>query len=157
MKKPYFVSETKPVNELFTELRKNRKQIAIVIDEYGGTSGLVTMEDILEEIVGEIYDEYDEVENSIQQIDENTFVFNGSIAIYEVEDALDVKIEEGDYDTLSGYLVEKLGRVPSEKDKGVVIETEKVVYKIEKVKDKHITRVKACKTKEVEDEMEEND
>ena len=157
MKKPYFVSETKPVNELFTELRKNRKQIAIVIDEYGGTSGLVTMEDILEEIVGEIYDEYDEVENSIQQIDENTFVFSGSIAIYEVEDALDVKIEEGDYDTLSGYLVEKLGRVPSEKDKGVVIETEKVVYKIEKVKDKHITRVKACKTKEVEDEMEEND
>ena len=157
MKKPYFVSETKPVNELFTELRKNRKQIAIVIDEYGGTSGLVTMEDILEEIVGEIYDEYDEVENSIQQIDENTFVFKGSIAIYEVEDALDVKIEEGDYDTLSGYLVEKLGRVPSEKDKGVVIETEKVVYKIEKVKDKHITGVKACKTKEVEDEMEEND
>ena len=97
----YYVSETKPVNELFDELRKNRKQMAIVIDEYGGTSGIITMEDILEEIVGEIYDEYDEVEESIHKIDEDTYIFNGNLAIYEVEDALEVDIEEGDYDTIS--------------------------------------------------------
>ncbi len=108
MKEAYYVSETKNVNELFSELRKTRKQIAIVIDEYGGTSGIVTMEDILEEIVGEIYDEYDNAENLIEKIDENTFVFDGSIAIYEAEDALGIKIEEGEYDTLSGYLVDKL-------------------------------------------------
>ncbi len=147
VKKAYFTSETKPVNELFEELRKNRKQIAIVIDEYGGTSGVVTMEDILEEIVGEIYDEYDDVENIAEQIDEDTFIFDGNIAIYDAEDYLGVTIEDGDYDTLSGYLVDKLGYVPTKNDKGKVIETEKVVYKIEKVENKHIAKVKACKIK----------
>ncbi len=156
MKEVFFVSETKPVNELFEELRKNRKQIAIVIDEYGGTSGIVTMEDILEEIVGDIYDEYDKVEKLIDKLDENTFVLNGKLAIYEVEDILGIDIEEGDYDTLSGYLVEELGRIPTEKDKGIVIETEKVAYKIENVKDRHISKVKACKIEQIEDnEIEE--
>lgn len=152
IKEAYYVPETKPVNELFEELRKNRKQIAIVIDEYGGTSGIVTMEDILEEIVGDIYDEYDEVENWIEKIDDNTVILSGNTAIYDVEEALDIKIEEGDYDTISGYLVEKLGRVPTNKDKGVLIETDKVSYKIEKVEDKHIAKVKACKVMEEEKE-----
>ena len=94
IKEAYFVSDPKPVNELFTELRRNRKQIAIVIDEYGGTSGIVTMEDILEEIVGEIYDEYDEIEDMIKKIDANTYIFNGNIAIYEVEEELEIEIED---------------------------------------------------------------
>ena len=149
MKEAYYVSETRPINELFSDLRKNRKQIAIVIDEYGGTSGIVTMEDILEEIVGEIYDEYDNEENMIEKIDNNTFIFNGNIAIYEVEETLEIKIEEGDYDTLSGFLVDKLERIPTEKDKGLTIETDEVVYKIEKVQNKHIVKVKACKIEEV--------
>ncbi len=155
MKEAYFTSETKLVNELFEELRKNRKQMAIVIDEYGGTSGIVTMEDILEEIVGEIYDEYDEVEQKIEKIDDNTYMFKGDIAIYEVENELDIEIEDGDYDTLSGYLVEKLGHVPTEKDKDVIIETTRVEYKIETVKNRHITRVKACKLGVPEEEEEE--
>lgn len=155
VKEAYYVSETRAVNELFSELRKNRKQIAIVIDEYGGTSGIITMEDILEEIVGEIYDEYDNVENMIEKIDETTYVFNGNIAIYEVEEAMNIKIEAGDYDTLSGYLVEKLGRIPTEKDKGLTLETDKVIYKIEKVQNRHIVKVKACKLEEVVKEDEE--
>ena len=145
VKEAYFVADTKPVNELFTELRRNRKQIAIVIDEYGGTSGIVTMEDILEQIVGEIYDEYDEIEDMVKKIDNDTFIFNGNIAIYEVEEQLEIEIEEGDYDTLSGFLVNKLGKIPTNKDIGTVIETDKVSYKIESVKDRHITRIKACK------------
>lgn len=149
MKEAYYVSETRAVNELFAELRKNRKQIAIVIDEYGGTSGIVTMEDILEEIVGEIYDEYDHVENMIEKLDDATYIFNGNVAIYDVEQALDIAIEDGDYDTLSGYLVEKLERIPTEKDKGVTIETNNVIYKIEKVENRHIIKVKACKIEEV--------
>lgn len=144
VKKAYFVSETKPINELFSELRKNKKQIAIVVDEHGGTSGLVTIEDILEELVGEIYDEYDEIEEKYEQLDENTFILSGSIALYEVEKILDIKIPEGDYETLSGYLIEELGRIPSEKETPI-IETEKVSYKVEKCKDKRITKVKACK------------
>ena len=154
IKDAYFTTETKYVNELFEELRKNRKQMAIVIDEYGGTSGIVTMEDILEEIVGEIYDEYDKVENKIEQLDPNTFVFDGNIAIYEVENSLEIKIEEGDYDTLSGYLAEKLEKVPTEEDVGKTIETEKVIYKIEEVENRHIVKVKACKIGVPEEEQE---
>ena len=145
MKDVYYVPETKPINELFTELRIKAYQIAIVIDEYGGTAGLVTIEDILEEIVGEIYDEYDNIYDSVKKIDNNTYEFCGEIAIYEVEDIMNIKIEEGDYDTLSGYLVEILGRIPSEKDEGTIIETKNVNYKIDKVINKHIERVKACK------------
>ncbi len=156
MKEAYFVPEAKRINELFDELRKHRRQIAIVVDEYGGTSGIVTIEDILEEIVGEIYDEYDEVEKTVEKIDETTYMLNGNIAIYEVEDYLNITIEEGEYDTLSGYLVEKLGRIPNEKDKGKIIETEKVIYKLEKIEDKHIEKVKACIIeKPEEDELSE--
>ena len=156
IKDALFIPETKPVNELFAELRKNRKQIAIVVDEYGGTSGLVTMEDILEEIVGEIYDEYDEVEDIYQEIDENTFLLSGSMAIYEVENLLDIEIEEGDYDTLSGYLVEKLGRIPEEDEKNITIETADITYKVEEIKDKRIAKVKACKNNpQIENEENE--
>ena len=155
VKEAYFVPDTKPVNELFEELRRNRKQIAIAVDEYGGTSGLVTMEDILEEIVGEIYDEYDEVEDIYQEIDENTFILSGSMAIYEVEGLLNIEIEDGDYDTLSGYLIEELGRIPAENEKKIVVETPEITYKIEEIKDKRITRVKACKNNPKKDEIEE--
>ena len=154
VKEAYFVPETKPVNELFEELRKNRKQIAIVVDEYGGTAGIVTMEDILEEIVGEIYDEYDEVEKIYEKIDENTYIINGFMAVSEVEKILDIEIPEGDYDTISGYLIEELGRIPSEKEKPI-IETKEVTYKVEKVKDKRIVKIKACKNEIVEDDEDD--
>ena len=156
VKEAYYVSETKPVNELFEELRKNRKQIAIVVDEYGGTAGVVTMEDILEEIVGEIYDEYDEVKNIYEKIDENTYILNGSMSVYEVERILDVSIPEGDYDTISGYLVEELGRIPSEEEKPI-IETPNIIYKVEIVEDKRITKIKACKVETLSNEDEESE
>ena len=154
VKDAYYVPETKPVNELFEELRKNRLQIAIVVDEYGGTAGVVTMEDILEEIVGEIYDEYDEVKMVYEKIDENTYILNGSMSVSEVEKVLDISIPEGDYDTISGYLIEELGRIPSEKEKPV-IETPTVIYKVEKTKDMRIIKIKACKVEILPDEDEE--
>lgn len=154
VKEAYYIPETKPLNELFEDLRKNRKQIAIVVDEYGGTAGIVTMEDILEEIVGEIYDEYDLVENNIEKIDENTYVLNGSVSVGDVEKALDIEIPEGDYETISGYLIEELGRIPDEKEKPV-IETDEVIYKIEAVKDKRIIKIKACKINKIEEQSEE--
>lgn len=146
MKEAYFVPENKFVNELFDDLRKNKKQIAIVVDEYGGTAGMVTMEDILEEIVGEIYDEYDEEDFKYKKIDENTFIIEGSVAIYDVEKILNIEIKEGEYDTLAGYLIEQLGRIPRDKEKPVV-ETEKAIYKIEKIKDQKIIEVKVCLNK----------
>ena len=144
VKEAYFVSETKRVNELFQELRKDKKQIAIILDEYGGTDGMVTMEDILEEIVGEIYDEYDKETDKFKKIDNNTFLFDASIALYDVEKFLDIDIDEEDVDTLGGYLIKKLDRIPKDGEKPIV-ETEKVTYKIEKVKDRKIIKVKACK------------
>ena len=155
VKEAYYVSETKPLNELFNELRKNRKQIAIVVDEYGGTAGVVTMEDILEEIVGEIYDEYDEVEKIFEQLDENTFRLSGSMSVSDVEKVLDTAIPEGDYDTLSGYLVELLGRIPDDKERST-IETPGVTYKIEKAEDMRIVSVKATKIVVEEPEDEED-
>lgn len=154
VKEAYYIPETKPLNELFEDLRKNRKQIAIVVDEYGGTAGIVTMEDILEEIVGEIYDEYDLVENNIEKVDENTYILNGSVSVGDVEKSLDIEIPEGDYDTISGYLIEELGRIPDEKEKPV-IETEEVIYKIEAIQDKRIIKIKACKVNKLEEQEEE--
>ena len=101
-------------------MKKSQNQIAIVVDEYGGTAGIVTMEDILEEIVGEIYDEYDIEETKYKQIDNNTFILDGELSIYEVEKILGIDIPEGDYDTISGYLLMELNRIPNDKEKGIV-------------------------------------
>ena len=119
-------------------------QIAIILDEYGGTAGIITMEDILEELVGDIYDEYDNEEKEFEQIDENTYILAGSMPIYDVNKILDAKIPEGDYDTISGYLQEKLGRIPEDEEKPI-IETKTVTYKIEQYEDKRIIKIKACK------------
>ena len=156
IKEAYFVSQNRLINEVFKELQKNKMQIAIVVDEYGGTAGLVTMEDILEELVGDIYDEYDEEEKEYEKIDENTYMLAGSLPIYDVNKLLDAGIPEGDYDTISGFLQEELGRIPEDEEKPV-IETEKVTYKIEEYEDKRILKVKACKNNVIETDEEENE
>lgn len=144
IKDAYFVSQNRLINEVFKELQKNKKQIAIIIDEYGGTAGLITMEDILEELVGDIFDEYDKEEKEYEIIDSNTYLLSGSMIINDVNKLLNAGIPEGDYDTLSGYLQDKLGRIPEEEELPV-IDTESVTYKIEKYEDKRIIKVKACK------------
>lgn len=140
-----YVLESVYIDDVFKELKKNKKQIAIVVDEYGGTAGIVTMEDILEEIVGEIYDEYDIEEIKYKKIDANTFILDGEMPIYEVERILEVTLPEGDYDTISGYLLFELNRIPNDKEKGIIIETNKVIYKVEKIEGNRIKKVKACK------------
>lgn len=150
MRDVYFTPENKPINELFRELQKTKHQIAVVLDEYGGTAGLITMEDIIEELVGNIFDEYDDIEPEYEKIDENTFRISGSVTIFDLRKILEIEdIPEGDYDTLSGYLIEILGRIPQD-DEMPVIETEKVTYKVEDYEDKRILWVKACKNNKVE-------
>lgn len=158
MREAYYVPETKPIDEVFKELQKNKMQMAIVVDEYGGTSGLLTMEDILEELVGNIFDEYDDVEVEYKKIDESTYMVEGSIPLYELKKIIGIEIPEGDYDTLSGYLIEKLGRIPEEDEKPV-IEDERLTYKVEKLEDKRIKWVKICKNQEVivNEEYENNE
>ena len=156
IREPYFVSENKPIDELFRDLQKNKHQLAIVLDEYGGTAGLVTMEDIIEELVGNIFDEYDEEEKEFEKIDDNTFLISGSVSIHDLRKILGVEIPEGEYDTLSGYLIELLGRIPSDDEKPV-IETKRVTYKIEDYEEKRILWVKACRNNVEENDEEENE
>ena len=156
VKEAYFVSQNRLINEVFRELQKNKKQIAIILDEYGGTAGLITMEDILEELVGDIYDEYDEEEKEFEKIDDNTYILSGSLPIYDVNKLLDADIPEGDYDTISGYLQDKLGRIPEDDEEPPIIDTEKVTYKIEEYEDRRIIKIKACKNN-VEEEVEEDE
>ena len=145
---PYFVPQTKMIDDLFREMQKNKTQMAIILDEYGGTAGLITMEDILEELVGEIYDEYDDEEAQYEKIDEDTYLLSGSMTIYDVNKLLDAQIPEGDYDTISGFLQDELDRIP-EDEENPVIETERVTYKIEEYEDKRIVKVKACKNRDI--------
>ena len=155
VKEAYFVSQNRLINEVFKELQKNKKQIAIIVDEYGGTAGLVTMEDILEELVGDIYDEYDKEEKEFEKIDDNTYILSGSMTIYDVNKLLNAKIPEGDYDTISGFLQDELGRIPEEEE-NPIIETKEVTYKIEEYEDRRIIKIKACKNN-VEEEVEEDE
>ena len=159
MRDAYFVPESKPIDEIFKELQTNKKQMAIVVDEYGGTAGLLTMEDILEELVGNIFDKYDEVEDEYKKIDENTYLVEGSLSLYELKKILKVELPEGDYETLSGYLIEKLGRLPEENEHPI-IEDENLTYRIEQYEDKRIQWVKICKNnqeKKEEDSQEDDE
>ena len=156
MRDAYFVSESKMINELFRDLQKNKHQMAIVLDEYGGTAGLITMEDIIEELVGNIFDEYDDVEKDYEKLDDNTFMISGGVSIFELRKILDVEIPEGDYDTLSGYLIELLGRIP-EDEENPIIETENVTYKIEEYEERRILWVKACKNNKHVEKPEETE
>lgn len=155
IREAYFVPETKPIDEIFKELQANKMQMAIVVDEYGGTAGVLTMEDILEELVGNIFDEYDDIEFEYKKLDENTYLIDGSISLYELKKILNVELPEGDYETLSGYLIEKLGRLPEEGEYPV-IEDEKLTYKIQEYEDKRIRWVKVCKNKQEINENKEN-
>ena len=149
IRQPYFVPESKDIDELFKEMQKNKVQMAIVIDEYGGTAGLITMEDIIEELVGNIFDEYDEEEIEVKKIDDNTYILSGSLTSYDLKKIFGFEMPEGDYETLSGYLIDRLGRIP-EKSEHPVIEEEKFTFKIEEVEDKRIKYAKICRNLEEE-------
>ena len=114
------------------------------------------MEDIIEELVGNIFDEYDEEEKEFEKIDDNTFLISGSVSIHDLRKILGVEIPEGEYDTLSGYLIELLGRIPLDDEKPV-IETKRVTYKIEDYEEKRILWVKACRNNVEEDVQEEQE
>jgi len=113
IRKPYFVPETKKINDLMAELQQKRIQIAIVSDEFGGTAGMITLEDIVEELVGEIQDEYDEEKPIVEKINDREFVVNALAPIYDVNEHLPHDLpEDGDFDTVSGWLGDIFGKIP---------------------------------------------
>ena len=141
---PYFVPETKKIDDLLREFQENRVHIAIVVDEFGGTSGIVTLEDILEEIVGEINDEYDEEEKFYSKLNYNTFIFEGKTLLTDLCRILNVDDEEfeeveGDADTLAGLLLEIKGDFPSIREK---IDYKNYTFEVMNVEERRISKIK---------------
>ncbi len=141
LRKPYFVPDSKFIRDLFRELQQSKKQIAVLINEYGGFAGIVTMEDLVEEVMGEIEDEYDPGEPKIVQIDANTYMIDGLVSIGDLNNKLDLNLYSEYYDTISGYLIDHIGSIPKEEDNRT-IEIENLVFKLESVKHKRIEKVK---------------
>lgn len=139
---PYFVPERKNINELFKELQAAKKHMAVLIDEYGGFSGIVTIEDLIEEVMGNISDEYDEDDNYIKKIDESTFIIKGIIPIRELNEQLDLDLDEetDDYDTLGGLLIKLIGHIPEDNEQQS-IKYKGITFEIKEVKEKRIEKV----------------
>ena len=140
---PFFVPETKKVDDLFREMQQKKVSMAIVLDEYGGTAGLVTVEDLLEEIVGEIQDEYDLEEKPIQLINENTAVVNARIHIEEVNQLLGLELPVDEVDTVAGLVYALLGRVPAQ---GETVSLPGAELRVEKTLGQRITKVRITRT-----------
>lgn len=138
---PKFIPENKRTNELFKELKKTRNHMAILIDEYGGFSGIVTMEDLIEEIMGDIEDEYDLEEPNIRKIDEKNYIVKGTYTIHEFNEFFDVELEEGDYDTINGFMITKIGEIP-DYDKEVVLDMDSFILEAIEIKERRIEKVK---------------
>ena len=156
LRKAYFVPETKKIDTLFFELQKTKQHIAILIDEYGGFAGIVTMEDIIEEVMGDIDDEYDEEETEIVKVDENTYMIDGNTDLDDINDELGLELVSENSETLGGFIIELLGDLPDEEEKeDKVIEYENLVFKIESVKDRRIEKVKLYITPDGDKRSEE--
>jgi CBS domain containing-hemolysin-like protein len=139
MRSAYFVPESKRVSELLKEMQRRQAQMAIVVDEYGGTAGLVTVEDLLEEIVGEIRDEYDVESETVTDEGNGSFVFSGKVSVDEVRDRLGVEIEREGFETVGGFLLSYLGRMPYV---GEEIEVDRLVFEVLEVERRRITKVR---------------
>ena len=150
---PYYIPETKNTHLLFYELKENKKHMAIVIDEYGGTAGLVTLEDMLEEIVGEIRDEHESntVDDGIIQLADGSLIFDGRMEIEKIEERLNLDLKKGRYETLGGLILDAIKRIPLSGEK---FQIEGLEITIEHADERSIKKVKIKKieTDEIEQE-----
>lgn len=142
MYKPYFVPEVKKISDLLRQFQKRKEHMAIVVDEHGSITGLVTMEDTLEEIVGEIMDETDMIDPNIREIGKSTWLIKGKTDIDEINEKLDMKLKGKGYDTFSGFLLKRTGKIPTEGDE---ITYKRFIFKIEEIVDHRISKVKVEK------------
>ena len=140
----YFVPDTKKCDELFAEMNEKHLQMSIVVDEYGGVAGIVTIEDLLESIVGNMQDEFDHEEEEVTQLDEDSFEIDGNLSMDELGELLDRDFPEGDYDTVAGFLLDLLGHIPEE-DEETVIEYEDLVFTVQEMDDRRIEQVLVCR------------
>ena len=139
IREPFFTYEFKKITQLLEEMKIEKSQMAIVVDEYGGTAGLITIEDLVEVIVGDIEDEYDEEEEEIQVIKEDEYIVDGSIKITDVNELIGVRLESEEFDSIGGYIIGHLRRLPEENE---VIEVDNIKFCIESLDKNRIKKVR---------------
>ncbi len=136
----HFVPDTKKCDDLFEEMTEKHLQMSIVVDEYGGVAGIVTIEDLLESIVGSIQDEFDNEEDEVTQLDEHSFEIDGSLSIGELEELLDMEISDRDYDTVAGFVLDQLGYIPVQ-DEQAIVHYGNIDFIVQKMDDRRIEQV----------------
>ena len=156
MREAYYVPFSKSCGALFNEMCEKHMQMAVVVDEYGGTAGIVTMEDLLEAIVGNIQDEYDNEDEEIVEVSENVFTIDGTAYIEEVNELVGDIIPEGDYDTLGGFLISRLGYLPKDGDM-TEVEFENLKFTILNVEDRRIGKIRVEITPKEETDGDDSD
>lgn len=154
LRKPYFIPETKNVDSLFFELQKTKNHIAILIDEYGGFSGIVTMEDIVEEIVGDIDDEYDEDGHIVEEVEEGIFYIDGNVSLDDLYEDYNIKLESDQSETIGGFIIDILGEIPTESDINKEIPVDGYIITIMSIKERRIEKVKLQVVPKEEDDAE---
>jgi CBS domain containing-hemolysin-like protein len=135
----YFIPETKKISEVLKDLRYNKSHLAIVIDEYGGTAGILTLEDIIEEIIGDVMDEYDAEEKNIEEHEDGSITVNARVDVEDLEDYLDIQLPEGKFESVGGFVISLMGKVPTVNERAVYNDLEMIIEaansrKIEKIR-----------------------
>lgn len=156
MREALFIPESKKCRDLFTEMTEKHLQMVIVADEYGGVAGIVTIEDLIESIMGNIQDEFDDEQEDIEQISEDIFNIDGTSDIKDVEELLDIEFPEGEYDTVAGYVMSVLGRIP-EADEHPVVNCEGFSFTVAEMDDRRIVRIMAERLPEQQDSTEDDE
>lgn len=154
VREAFFIPETRNINDLFKGMQSNKNHMVIVVDEYGQTAGIVAMEDILEEIVGNIFDEYDEEETTIVSQPDGSFMMSGLAPFHEVCEILGITLEEAEYETLNGFLISLIGRIPGEQEQ-FELDCEGWHFHVLSIRDKMIHTVKVTKQEKIFQEMKE--
>ncbi|WP_330577895.1 HlyC/CorC family transporter [Alkaliphilus pronyensis] len=142
IRKPIYTFEFKKISDVFKEMKKNRIHISVVLDEYGGTAGIVTMEDMIEEIVGEIQDEYDENEVEINALNDNEYLLDGATRINDINELLNINIETEEFDSIGGFIIGELGRLPKT---GEAIKVKDISFKVETVEKNRVKNIRVHK------------
>lgn len=147
MRKPYFIPESKKINDLMKEMQMTKNHIAIILDEYGGTSGLVTFENVIEELIGDVSDEFDNEEIEIYKIGKNLYHVLGSTNLYDVEEELEISLNDNESDTIAGFILNHIGHLPKD-DEVVSFEYKNLLFKVLQIEDRTIEKVSIQKLEE---------